>query len=131
MLVIAKSAPARHLATKYRASVSGSGDRGCFSGKAATPTQKSPTDLIRRTSSDAYARPSGCGIQSAFGSPGGSPRRARTLRTPTAAYDPITCLSSATEWFTAVKWPTGVSVVSAAIRPVTLTVRSLVDPPAP
>ena len=27
--------------------------------------------------------------------------------------------------------PTGVSVVSSAIRPVTLTVRSLVDPPAP
>ena len=39
--------------------------------------------------------------------------------------------SSATEWFTAVKWPTGVSVVSAAIRPVTRTVRSRVDPPAP
>ena len=43
----------------------------------------------------------------------------------------MTCLSSATEWFTAVRWPTGVRVVSAAIRPVTRTVRSLVDPPAP
>ena len=53
------------------------------------------------------------------------------LCTPTAAYEPITCLSSATEWFTAVRCPTGVSVVSSAIRPVTLTVRSLVDPPAP
>ena len=43
----------------------------------------------------------------------------------------MTCLSSATEWLTAVRWPTGVRVVSAAIRPVTRTVRSRVDPPAP
>ena len=53
MLVMAKSAPARHLATKWRTSVSGSGERGCFSGKAATPTQKSPEDLISATSSAA------------------------------------------------------------------------------
>ena len=65
------------------------------------------------------------------GSPGGSPRSASTLRTPTAAYEPITWRSSATEWLTAVKCPTGVSVVSSAILPVTLTVRSRVEPPAP
>ena len=33
--------------------------------------------------------------------------------------------------YAAVRCPTGVNVVSAAIRPVTRTVRSLVDPPAP
>jgi hypothetical protein len=43
----------------------------------------------------------------------------------------MTCRSSATEWPTAVKCPTGVSVVSAAIRPVIRTVRSRVEPPAP
>ena len=35
-------------------SVSQSGERGCFSGKAATPTQKSPDSLTSRTSSSAY-----------------------------------------------------------------------------
>ena len=53
------------------------------------------------------------------------------MRTPTAAYEPITCRSSATEWLTAVRCPIGVRVVSSAIRPVTRTVRSLVEPPAP
>ena len=53
------------------------------------------------------------------------------FRTPTAAYEPIRRRSSATEWLTAVRCPAGVSVVSAAIRPVTRTVRSLVEPPAP
>src|SRR5215468_1636952 len=128
---MAKSAPARHLATKYLMSVSGSGERGCSSGNAATPTQKSPDDLTSRTSSSACRRPRGCGTHSAFGSPGGSPRSTRTLRTSTSAYEPITCLSSATEWLTAVRWPTGVSDVWTAILPVTRTVRSLVEPPAP
>jgi hypothetical protein len=41
---------------------------------------------------------------------------ARMLRTPTAAYEPITCRSSATEWPTAVRCATGTSVVSSAIR---------------
>ena len=50
---------------------------------------------------------------------------------PDGGVDPMTCLGWATEWLTAVRWPTGVRVVSAAIRPVTRTVRSRVDPPAP
>ena len=129
--MIAKSAPARHLATKFATSESMLSLRGCFSGNAATPTQKSPDARTSRTSSSAYASPSGCGTHSPSGAPGGSPRSASTLRTPTSAYEPMTCRSSATVWLTAVRWPTGVSVVSAAIRPVTRTVRSLVDPPAP
>ena len=39
--------------------------------------------------------------------------------------------SSATEWFTAVRWATGSNVVSDAIRSVTSRVRSRVEPPAP
>src|ERR1039457_6121438 len=56
---MAKSAPAAHLRTKYAVSDSRSGDRGCRSGNAATPTQKSPEARIRRTRSAAYSRPSG------------------------------------------------------------------------
>ena len=56
--------------------------------------------------------------------PGGSPRSARMLQTPTAAYEPITCRSSATEWPTAVRWATGSRVVSSAMRWVILMVRS-------
>ena len=41
------------------------------------------------------------------------------------------CRSSATEWFTAVRCPTGVSVVSAAMRSVVSTVFTRVVPPAP
>ena len=59
--------------------------------------------------------PRGAAAHSACGSPGGSPRSARTLRTPAAAYWPMMCRSSATEWSTAVKWPTGISVVSVAM----------------
>ena len=51
--MIAKSAPARHLRTNISTSVSKSGERGCRSGNAATPTQKSPIDLISSTSSAA------------------------------------------------------------------------------
>src|SRR3712207_7355107 len=40
-------------------SESGSGDRGCCSGKAATPTEKSPIERISSTSSAAYCSPSG------------------------------------------------------------------------
>ncbi len=40
----------------------------------------------------------------ACGSPGGSPRSARTLRTPASAYCPMMWRSSATEWSTAVRW---------------------------
>jgi hypothetical protein len=39
--------------------------------------------------------------------------------------------SSASEWSTAVKWPTGIRVVSWASRWVIETVRSRVEPPAP
>src|SRR5215469_7420559 len=124
------AAPARDLATKCATSVSRSGDRGWPSGNAATPTQKSPDALIRRTSSSAYSRPSGWATHSSLGAPGGSPRRASTFRTPTPAYEPITWRSSATEWLTAVKEPTGVSVVSSSILPVTWTGWSGVVPPA-
>src|ERR1039457_4634365 len=68
---MAKSAPARHLSMKYPRSASSLTERGCPSGKAATPTQKSPDSLIRRTSSAAYRRPSGCGTHSSPGAPGG------------------------------------------------------------
>ena len=100
-------------------------------GERAHPTQKSPEARTSRTRSSAYSTPCGCLTHSALGSPTGSPRSASTLRTPTAAYEPITRRNSATEWSTAVKCPTGVSVVSAAIRPVIRTVRSRVEPPAP
>ena len=43
--MIAKSAPARTFPTKCSISLSQSGDRGCRSGNAATPTQKSPSTL--------------------------------------------------------------------------------------
>ncbi len=56
---MAKSAPARHFAHEVLESVSQSGDRGCSSGKAATPTQKSPDALSSRTRSSAYSTPSG------------------------------------------------------------------------
>ena len=128
---MAKSAPARHLRTKFSTSVSWSGERGCFSGKAATPTQKSPELRMSRTSSSAYSRPWACRTQSACGSPGGSPRSASTLRTPAAAKEPMIRRSSATLWSTAVRWASGVSVVSVAMRSVMATVRSRVDPPAP
>ena len=39
--------------------------------------------------------------------------------------------SSAMEWFTAVRWATGSSVVSEAICSVISIVRARVDPPAP
>src|ERR1700722_10076732 len=128
---MAKSAPARHFSTKCRVSVSSSDERGCRSGNAATPTQKSPEDFSSSTSCCAWARPSGCATQGAFGSPGGSPRSARTLRTPTLANQPMTLRSSATEWLTAVRWATGFSWVCSAIAPATWTVPSRVDPPAP
>src|SRR5512135_491710 len=128
---MAKSAPAAHLATRWRASVSWSGESGCFSGNAATPTQKSPRPRTIRTSSAAWDRPCGCGTHRPPGPPGGSPRNASTLRTPTPAYCSITLRSSARLWPTAVRWPTGVSVVSVAMRSVTRIVRSRVDPPAP
>jgi hypothetical protein len=41
------------------------------------------------------------------------------------------CRSSATEWSTAVKWPTGISVVLAAMPSVMEIVLSRVEPPAP
>ena len=44
---------------------------------------------------------------------------------------PIDVRSSSSGWPTQVRWATGVSVVSLAIRSVTRTVRSRVDPPAP
>ena len=53
------------------------------------------------------------------------------LPTPTAAYEPITCRSSLTEWPTAVRCATGTKVVSSAIRWVTRIVRSRCEPPAP
>ncbi len=75
--------------------------------------------------------PSGCGVHSPIGSPGGSPRIASTLLMPSAAYEPMTCRSSAIEWFTPVRCATGNRVVSLAIRPVVRTVRSRLEPPAP
>jgi hypothetical protein len=53
------------------------------------------------------------------------------LRTPTAAYQPITLRSSATEWSTAVRCAIGTRVVSCATRPVVRMVKSRLDPPAP
>jgi hypothetical protein len=53
------------------------------------------------------------------------------LRTPAAANRLTTCRSSATLWSTAVRWASGVIVVSVAIRSVTATVPSRVLPPAP
>lgn len=43
----------------------------------------------------------------------------------------MTWRNSATEWLTAVRWAIGSRVVSVAIRSVTATVVSRVDPPAP
>ncbi len=43
----------------------------------------------------------------------------------------MTLRSSATEWLTAVRWAIGFSSVCSAIAPVTWTVPSRVDPPAP
>ena len=77
------------------------------------------------------SRPRGWRTHSPVGSPGGSPRTASTLRTPAPASRPITLRSSATEWLTAVRWAIGSSVVSVAIRSVTATVVSRVEPPAP
>ncbi|MDQ0937212.1 hypothetical protein QFZ49_007187 [Streptomyces turgidiscabies] len=52
-------------------------------------------------------------------------------RTPASAYWPMMWRSSASECPTAVRWATGVSVVSWAMRRVVSTVRSREDPPAP
>ena len=128
---MAKSAPARHLATKCSVSDSMLGERGCLYGNAATPTQKSPASLTSRTRSQAYSTPSGCRIHSPCGLPGGSPRTASTLRMPAPANRPTMCRSSATEWLTAVRWAIGSRVVSVATRSVTATVLSRVEPPAP
>ena len=67
----------------------------------------------------------------AAGPSDGSPRSASTLRTPAAAYEPITERSVSREWSTQVRCASGVIEVSCAIRSVTRTVRSRVDPPAP
>lgn len=50
---------------------------------------------------------------------------------PASAYWPTMLRSSATEWFTAVRWATGVRVESAAICWVARTVPARVEPPAP
>lgn len=50
---------------------------------------------------------------------------------PASAYWPMMLRSSAMEWSTAVRWATGVSVVSATICSVSLTVPARVEPPAP
>ena len=50
---------------------------------------------------------------------------------PAPAYCPTTWRSSVRLEPTAVRWPTGVSVVSVAIRSVIRMVRSRVLPPAP
>ena len=50
---------------------------------------------------------------------------------PASANRPTMVRSSATEWLTAVRWATGIKVVSAAMRSVISIVRSRVDPPAP
>ena len=128
---IANSAPALILRARLSASDSRSGERGWPAGNAATPVQNGPSERTSVTSSSAYRMPCGCATQSAAGPAGGSPRIARMLRTPTAAYQPITLRSSATEWSTAVRWAIGTSVVSCAILAVVRTVRSLVEPPAP
>ena len=54
-----------------------------------------------------------------------------TLRIPASAYAPTTLRSSAREEATQVRWAMGSRVVSSAMRRVTRTVRSRVDPPAP
>ena len=74
--------------TSTSASWSRLGDSGCWSGKAATPTVKCPALRTSATSSSAWSSPSGCGVHALPGPPGGSPRRARTLRTPASAYSP-------------------------------------------
>ncbi len=50
---------------------------------------------------------------------------------PASAYWPMMLRSSAMEWLTAVRWATGVSVVSETICWVSLTVPARVEPPAP
>lgn len=50
------------------------------------------------------------------------------LRMPAAANWPMTLRSSVTEWSTAVRWATGVRVVSATICSVSLTVLARVEP---
>ena len=87
-----------------------------------SPPARSPAGPARRRA----PAPRGAGSTPCPGPSGGSPRSARMLRTPAPAYCPTTWRSSATDEPTQVRWPTGVSVVSAAIRSVTRTVRSRV-----
>lgn len=53
------------------------------------------------------------------------------LRIPASAYWPMMLRRSAVEWLTAVRWATGVRVVSVAMRSVARTVPSREVPPAP
>ena len=96
-----------------RASWSRSGDSGCPSGNAATPTQKSPRPLTSATSSSAWSSPSGCGVHGAARAAGrvaaqrqdvAHARRRRTRRRPGAA--------RRREAPTQVRCAIGVSVVS-------------------
>src|SRR4028119_234933 len=56
---MAKSAPARHLRTNISTSVSKSGERGCRSGDAATPTGKAAHERGSSTRTEAGARAGG------------------------------------------------------------------------
>jgi hypothetical protein len=129
--VTAKSAPAAALAARISASSASEPDAGFFSGKAATPMPKSPSERTSRTRSTACSKPPGVGTQGARGPSGGSPRSAMTLRTPAARWAPMIERSSSTVCPTQVRWAIGVSVVSRAIRAVIAAVRSRVEPPAP
>ena len=94
--------------------------RGCFSGKAATPDAEVAERLdqrgpARRRSADALGvllplAPRVAGRVAAQRQHVAHARRRRTA--------PMTCRSSAREWPTQVRWPTGVRVVSVAIRSV-------------
>ena len=100
------------------------------SGKAATPTLKPPISLTSATQLVGVPQAALGGRRRTRPS-GGSPRRARTLRTPAAAYDRRIAVRLVAGVAHVAGVAIGVSEVSLAIRPVTRTVVSRVLPPAP
>ena len=109
-----------------------SGERGCLYGNAATPTQKSPEDADQPDEL--------VGVLDALGVLDPLPHRVagrvaaqREHVAHAGGGEPADerCAARRMEWSTAVKWATGVRVVSVAIRSTMSTVRSRVPPPAP
>ena len=105
---------------------------GWPSGKAATPTAKSPGASPARPARWRRSSPPSVGIHGgAAARPGGRRAgRARCGRRPRRRSSRIAA-SSSRVWPTQVRWPIGSSEVSRAIRPVMPTVVSRVVPPAP